>query len=53
MDWLSLIGFLIIGFGALFAIFAVLFIIFCVCDKMFEKSLKLEEHDGWDAEEIE
>ena len=50
MDWLNIIGFLIIGFGA---VFAVLFIIFCVFDKIFEKSLKLEEHDEWNAEEIE
>ena len=53
MDWLSLIGFLIIGFGALFAIFAVLFIIVCVFDGMMEKSLKSEGYDECNSEETE
>ena len=51
MDWLNIIGFLIIGFFALFAIFAVLFIIVCVFDGMMEKSLKSEGYDECNEEE--
>ena len=50
MNWSDGIGFSIIGFVV---VFTVLFITVCVFDEMMEKSLKLEEHDGWDAEEIE
>ena len=53
MDWLNIVGFLIIGFFALFAIFAVLFIIVCVFDGMMEKSLKSEGYDECNSEETE
>ena len=53
MDWLNIIGFLIIGFGAVFSVFAVLFIIVCVFDGMIEKSLKSEGYDECNSEETE
>ena len=56
MDWLSFIGFLVIGFFvlfAVFAVFAVLFIIVCVFDGMMEKSLKSEGYDECNSEETE
>ena len=53
MDWLNIIGFLIIGFGAVFSVFAVLFIIVCVFDGMMEKSLKSEGYDECNSEETE
>lgn len=50
MDWLSIIGFSIIGFVL---VFTVLFITFCVFDEMMEKSLKPEGRDELHSEEIE
>ena len=50
MTCLDIICFFVFGF---LAVLTVLFIIVCVFDEMMEKSLKLEEHDGWNAEEIE
>lgn len=47
MDWLSIIGFSIIGFVL---VFTVLFIIVCVFDEMMEKSLKSEGRDECNSE---
>ena len=48
MACLDIICFFVFGFVA---VSTVLFIIACVSDEMMEKSSKLEEHDGWNAEE--
>ena len=50
MSWLNIIGFLIIGFVA---VFSALFIIVCIFDETMEKNLKLVKHDELDSKEIE
>ena len=50
MNWLNFIGFFVIG---IVLVFTVLFIIFCVFDRMMDEHFKLEERGEWDSEEIE
>ena len=49
MTCLNILSFFVFGF---IVVLNILFIIVCIFDEKKGKSSKLEEHDGWNAEEM-